>query len=163
MPRRVQPPRPRGKWITHVDESVRIVSDDLWERAQRRSRPAPDDVRLKAGGKPKYLLSGLLRCGLCDAHYTITDAKSYGCSSYHDGNACSNAIRVRRERVEAVLLGPLNENLGDPNRVARMVAEMEAYYLERLRVLEARDVDSPRELQELSARILRLKERAPVR
>lgn len=151
--------RPRAEWISHVDESLRIVSDDLWERAQRRSCPAPEDIRLKAGGKPKYLLSGLLRCGLCDAHYTITDAKSYGCSSYHDGNACSNAIRVRRERVEAVLLGPLNENLGDPNRVARMVAEMEAYYLERLRVLEARDVDSPRELQELSARILRLKER----
>jgi site-specific DNA recombinase len=80
-------------------------------------------------------------------------------SSYHDGHACSNAIRVRRERVEAVLLGPLNENLGNPDRVARMVAEMEAYYLERLRVLEARDVDCPRELQELSARIARLKER----
>ena len=89
--------RPRAEWITHIDELLRIVSDDLWERAQRRSRPAPEDVRLKAGGKPKYLLSGLLRCGLCDAHYTITDAKSYGCSSYHDGHACSNAIRVRRD------------------------------------------------------------------
>ena len=64
-------------------------------------------------------LSGLLRYGLCDAHYTITDAKSYGCSSYHDGNACSNAIRVRRERVEAVLLGPLNENLGRPRMIER--------------------------------------------
>ena len=51
---------------------------------------------------------------------------------------------LMNRRVEAVLLGPLNENLGNPDRVARLVAEMEAYYLERLRVLEARDVDSPR-------------------
>ena len=109
--------RPRAEWITHVDESLRIVSDDLWDRTQRRSRPAPNGVRLKAGGRPKYLLSELLRCDLCDAHYTITDAKSYVCPSYHDGNACSNAIRVRRERGEAVLLGPLNENLGNPDRI----------------------------------------------
>jgi hypothetical protein len=27
--------RPRAEWITHVDESLRIISDDLWERAQR--------------------------------------------------------------------------------------------------------------------------------
>jgi hypothetical protein len=36
---------------------------------------------------------------------------------------------------------------------------MEAYYLDRLRVIEARAEDSPREPQGLSARIARLKER----
>jgi site-specific DNA recombinase len=100
--------RPPSEWISHVDESLRIVSDELWDRAQRRTRPAQNDVRLKAGGKPKYLLSGLLRCDVCDSHYTITDATSYGCSSHHDGNTCSNSIRVRRDRIEAVLLGPIN-------------------------------------------------------
>jgi DNA invertase Pin-like site-specific DNA recombinase len=41
--------RPRSEWISYVDESLRIVSDDLWERAQRRTRPVKDDKRFKAG------------------------------------------------------------------------------------------------------------------
>jgi site-specific DNA recombinase len=152
--------RPRSEWISYVDESLRIVSDDLWERAQRRTRPAKDEARLRTGGKPKYLLSGLLRCDVCDAHYTITDAVSYGCSSYHDGHACSNSIRVRRDRVEHVLLGPIRDDLLAPERVARMVKEMQDHYVERVRATQERAVEAPRELQELTARIERLRESA---
>ena len=151
--------RPRSEWISYVDESLRIVSDDLWEKAQRRMCPAKDDVRLKAGGKPKYLLSGLLRCDVCDAHYTITDAVSYGCSSYHDGHACSNSIRVRRDRVESILLGPIRDDLLSPERVARMEAEMQEFYRERVRLVQAQAAEAPRELQELASRIERLRER----
>lgn len=151
--------RPRSEWISYVDESLRIVSDDLWEKAQRRMRPAKADVRLKAGGKPKYLLSGLLRCDVCDAHYTITDAVSYGCSSYHDGHACSNSIRVRRDRVESVLLGPIRDDLLSPERIARMAAEMQEFYRERLRIMQTQATEAPRELQELASRIERLRER----
>jgi hypothetical protein len=69
--------------------------------------------RLKAGGKPKYLLSGLLRCDVCDAHCTITNATSYGCSCYPDGRVWENSILVRRDRVENILLGPIRD--GDPD------------------------------------------------
>jgi len=151
--------RPRSEWISYVDESLRIVSDDVWERAQRRMRPAKDDVRLKAGGKPKYLLSGLLRCDVCDAHYTITDAVSHGCSSYHDGHACSNSIRVRRDRVESILLGPIRDDLLAPERIARMAAEMQGFYRERVRIMQTQAAEAPRELQELASRIERLRER----
>jgi site-specific DNA recombinase len=151
--------RPRSEWISHVDESLRIISDDLWDRAQRRTRPANNDKRLRAGGKPKYLLSGLLRCGVCDAHYTITNAVSYGCSSYHDGHACSNAIQVRRDRVEEILLGPIRSDLLSPARVAQMAKEMQQYYLERVQAMETRASEAPHELQELAARIERLRDR----
>lgn len=137
----------------------RIVSDDLWGRAQRRTRPARHHERYRAGGKPKYLLSGLLRCGVCDAHYTITDAVSYGCSSYHDGHACSNSIRVRRDRVEEALLGPIRNDLLAPERVAQMAKEMQEYYLDRVRAMETRATEAPQELQELAARIERLRDR----
>jgi uncharacterized protein YeeX (DUF496 family) len=96
---------------------------------------------------------------VCDAHYTITDAVSYGCSSYHDGHACSNSIRVRRDRVERVLLGPIRDDLLAPERVARMVKEMEDHYRERVQASQARTAEAPRELQELAARIERLRER----
>jgi len=151
--------RPRSEWISHVEESLRIVSDDLWERAQRRIRPAKDDVRLRAGGKPKYLLSGLLRCDVCGAHYTITNATSYGCSSHHDGHACSNSILVRRDRVEDILLGPIRNELLAPDRVARMAREIQEYYFERVRAMQTKATETPQELQELAARIERLHER----
>ena len=96
---------------------------------------------------------------MCDAHYTITDAVSYGCSSYHDGHACSNSIRVRRDRVERILLGPIRDDLLAPERVARMVKEMQDHYLERVRTSQARAIETPRELLELAARIERLRER----
>jgi len=135
--------RPRSEWISYADESLRIVSDELWERAQRRTQPAKEDTRLRTGGKPRYLLSGLLRCGVCDAHYTITDAVSYGCSSYHDGHACSNSIRVRRDRVERLLLGPIRDDLLVPERVERMVREMQEHYLGSVRASQARAVEAP--------------------
>ena len=141
--------RPREEWITHVDESLRIISDYLWDRAWRRVRPANDDQRLQAVGKLKYLLSGLLRCSVCDAHYTITNATSYACSGYHDGRACSNSILVRRDRLENILLGPIRDDLLKPDRVARMAKEMQGYFSERVQAFRARATEAPRELEEL--------------
>ncbi len=157
--RRKRVARPREEWISHVDESLRLISDELWERAQRRVRPAKNETRLKTGGKPRYLLSGLLRCDVCDAHYTISNATSYGCSSYHDGHACSNGILVRRDRAENILLGPIRDDLLKPDRVARMAKEMQDYFADRMRGIQAQAIEVPRELQELAARITRLRER----
>jgi site-specific DNA recombinase len=139
--------------------SLRIVSDDLWNRAQRRTQPANDDKRFKTGGRPKFLLSGLLVCDVCGAHYTITDQRSYGCSSHHDGRACSNSVRVRRDRIETILLDPIRRELLTPERVEQMAREMQAYYLDRVRAMQTRVVEQPQELHELTARIERLRER----
>jgi site-specific DNA recombinase len=156
--KRSRHPRPRSEWITHTDESLRIVSDQLWQRAQRQTQPS-QDVRFRTGGKPKYLLSGLLRCDVCGAHYTITDQRSYGCSSHHDGGGCSNAIRVRRDHIQHVLVDPVKNDLRAPDRVQRIAAEMQSYYREQVQAMQARAVEQPRELQELAARIERLRER----
>jgi site-specific DNA recombinase len=116
-------------------------------------------VRLKAGGKPKYLLSGLLRCDVCGAHYIMGDGRAYVCSSFVNGAACQNGVRVPREHAQDVLLTPVNERLLSPERVALMAKEMQAYYVERTRAAQARATEAPRELQELAARIERLRER----
>jgi hypothetical protein len=96
---------------------------------------------------------------VCGADFTITGGTSYGCSSHHDGNACPNSIRVRRDRIEAVLLDPVNAKLLDPERIARIAKEMQDYYVERVRAKQAEVAELPRELQELAARISRLKDR----
>jgi site-specific DNA recombinase len=151
--------RQRSEWVSFIDESIRIVPDDLWERVQRRIRPPSDGRQIRSGGKPKFLLSGLLVCDVCGAHYTIMDRYNYGCLSFHNGRACSNSIRVRRDRAETALIDPIRKELLSPERTQRMVKEMQASYIEHLRTLQARVTEQPKELQELTARIERLRER----
>jgi site-specific DNA recombinase len=155
--KRIRRERPKSEWITR--DGPRIVSDDLWAAAQRRLKPMPDDARLKAGGRTRYLLSGLLRCDVCGAHYVMGDARSYVCSSFINGAACSNQIRVRRDHAQDVLLAPIRDELLTPARVKLMVAEMETYYREQLRLRSARASEAPKELRDLEARIARLRER----
>lgn len=151
--------RPRSEWISYADEGQRIVSEKLWDRARRRVRVGADDPRVKSGGRPKFLLSGLLKCDTCGAHYILDSAVAYRCSSYLNGNACTNKVRVRRDRVEDVLVRPIHADLLAPRRVALMAKEMQEYYAEQMSVMQRRDVETPREAEELAARIERLRER----
>jgi hypothetical protein len=103
--------------------------------AQQISHAKNNSPRLKLGGKPRYVLSGLLRCAVCGANYHMGDAHKYACDSYlHGGVAlCSNSERVRRDRIEEVILGPIRRDLLAPERVAKMARVMEAEYERRLR------------------------------
>lgn len=154
--------RPESDWHEFRDESLQIVSDELFEQAQRRTRYRSNpDKRLKCGYKPKYLLSGLLICDRCRSHYVIADARSYACSSYINGGpgACSNGTRVRRDTLEAAILEPVRRDLLSPERVEAMAREMQRYYAERVKTQESRSAQIPHELQQLDARLVRLRER----
>ncbi len=61
--------------------------------------------------------------------------------------------------MEDVLLRPIRDELLAPERVAKMAEEMRQYCLERLREMQVQLTDAPAELQELAARIERLRER----
>jgi site-specific DNA recombinase len=149
--------RPESAWITRLDESRRLIADELWHRAQRRARSG-DHQALKTGGKPKYLLSGLLRCAECGAHYIIANQREYSCSSYHDGRACRNSARVARAAIERIVLDPLRKELLAPGRVQRMATEMQAVYIEHVTTQRARLTDRPKALQELDARLAKLRD-----
>lgn len=152
--------RPKSEWITHQDEDVRIISDELFEKARTRTRrSANSDERLKSGGKAKYLLSGVLVCKVCGANYVIADARSYACSGHWNGGACSNRIRVRRDSIERTLLGPIRAELQSPERCKRMAKEMHTAYAERLKANAQRVETMPQEVAALDARLDRLRER----
>lgn len=156
--KRLRRSRPRSEWITHQVEALRIVDNELFRRAQRRTRLG-DDGRMRSGGRPRYLFSGLLTCAECGAHYTIASKHSYACSSYINGKACANNIRVRRDQVEKVLLAPIRDELLASDRVERMAREMQRDCAARTKILFEQAVASPRELLELDARLKRLRAR----
>ena len=51
------------------------------------------------GRKPKYLLSGLMKCSECGSNFIVNDKYAYTCSAFKTGGseACSNGIRVNRK------------------------------------------------------------------
>ena len=96
----IRRPRPKSEWLEYRDESLRIISNELFEKTQKRSQDIANPVgRLKRGGKVKYLLSGLLKCDEWGANDILTSKTSYQCSD-SVGGACDNKVRVRRDRVE---------------------------------------------------------------
>ena len=130
-------------------------------RKTREVSPCSDGDGSRRGlrGKAKYLLSGLLKCATCGANYIFSDARSYCCSSYLNGRACSNGIRVRRDALESTIVGPIADELLHPDRVRRMAAEMQKRFTERAAAAIRGNADVPRELADVDARLDRLRQR----
>lgn len=112
--------RPRSEWIITEAPELAIISEDLWQACQDRAREQKRDTADKsmrgqgAGGRgPKYLFSGLLRCGVCGAAYTIQGRLDYGCSAHKNRGAsvCSNGLKIRRTTIESILIEAIKGKL----------------------------------------------------
>ena len=118
--RRIQERRPKEQWITYQDDSLRIVSDDLFTRVQNRLRGArkrahPKNKRPR--GRPtRYLLSGLMKCASCGGNYVVCNRRSYCCSSHTNGRdaICDQKRHLKRSIVEPRLLAGVKDQLLAP-------------------------------------------------
>ncbi len=120
--RRRRQERPKSEWVTSERPDLRIVSQELWDAAlarqkalQHRTRAAQatGGPRARAGRGPKFLFSGLLRCGLCGGSYVVVDRYRYGCGTHKDRGpaACTNAEKVPRATVETMLLAGIQQEM----------------------------------------------------
>jgi hypothetical protein len=128
--------------VERTDERLRIIPQALWERV--KARQAHQRARLGAhirgalrrnapgqGRAPQHVLSGLLRCGVCEATYTMGDGRAYACASYLQGRACTNNIRVRRTLVEERILASVKHDLRDPAVLEEVTRRFAAALAER--------------------------------
>lgn len=104
--------------VERRDERLRIVSDELWQRARARQAKQAHELgarvigglrrRRPGAGRPsKYVLSGLLGCRECQAGFVVSvNSDRYRCASHTNGGgaACDMSISVPRTRVERVIL-----------------------------------------------------------
>lgn len=90
--KRVARPRPMAEWKVQEVPEHRIISDDLWGNVQRRQSKLKE-VDADGGRRPvnrgassAYLLSGLLKCGVCGANMIIVSGGGrgarYGCPQH---------------------------------------------------------------------------------
>jgi site-specific DNA recombinase len=100
---------------------LRIVSDELWHNVQGRLRAARGRAHAtNLRGRPaRHLLSGLLVCNCCGAHYTVRNGKAYTCSSSSNGRdvLCTQRTYLPRGDVETTLLEGIKAQLAAPKVV----------------------------------------------
>ena len=77
--------------------------------------------RLNEARTPRFLLSGLLRCGCCNGPYAVIGRDRYACSTRKQKGTCENRLSITRQEIEARVLEGLKERLLAPDLVAVFV------------------------------------------
>lgn len=101
------------------------MPQQLWDKVKARQRARTRDTRpnttnAKAADgfwqhqRPRYLLSGLMKCGRCGANYTKYGANRFACAGARDRATCSNSLTIRGDVLEASILAGLKTRLMEP-------------------------------------------------
>ena len=119
--RRVGRPRPESEWIIHDVPELRIIDQELWEKVKLRQRRIHENPKRPTDRnafwdrrRPRYLFSGLMKCGTCGGGYSKVSANLFGCSTARNTGTCNNRQNIRRDVLEATILNGLKEHLMDP-------------------------------------------------
>lgn len=93
---------------------MRIVPQELWDRAKARQKDL--DARkpgLWRRNRPRYLLSGLIKCGECGGGYSKINTTHYGCSATRNKgeSVCTNRKTIAKDRLEDAVLAALQTHL----------------------------------------------------
>jgi hypothetical protein len=154
--------------VVHAVPELRIVPDDFWAAVRQRQAdldrrtPSPTAPGTRAPfwsqQRPRYLFSGLMRCGACGGGFSKVSAQHFGCSTAREKGTtlCANRLTVRRDTLEAAVLGALRGRLMDPELFAAFVAAFTAEW-NRLQAEAAAGRDAKRqELERIGRQIGRL-------
>jgi len=158
--KRVARPNPRQAWEIVDVPHLRIVADELWERVKARQMSLKFEIARTSDGQPlnrahrrKFLLSGLLECGVCAGGYTIMGKDRYGCATHRTMGTCSNTSTIHRQEIEGRVLTGLKHRLLAPNLVKTFMDEFHAEMnkIVREKISERKDLN--RGLTKVNSRI----------
>ena len=128
--KRVARLNPEQAWVIQEVPDLRIVDDALWQQVKQRQTESRNlvsrtglAIRPEQARRPVYLLSGLLKCGVCGGGFSKVSEKHYGCSNARNRGTCNNRLTIRREVIEASVLSGLRTHLMHPDLVKEFIAE----------------------------------------
>ena len=139
---------PKSEWVVEEVPHLRIIDDDLWKRIKQRQDKTrsriikgPGNIRSEKARRPRYLLSGLIKCGACGGGFSMNGANRYACSTARNKDTCSNRLSIRRDEIEARVLDGLRKELMHPDLVKAFIDE---FHREVNRLAADRDFDRDR-------------------
>lgn len=122
--RKRQLARPAEEHVTREMPELAIIDRATWDAVQ--ARLARMQRKGSTGGRPPgdarpYLVSGLLKCGVCGGPMSIASQKTkneiryanFGCTSYRSRGAsiCSNNTTISERKITADLVEAIRETL----------------------------------------------------
>lgn len=138
-----QQARPETDWIRVKVPQLRIVSDDLWNKAHARLARTREAYLTTTGGRlwgrpldgaaRKYLLAGLARCGQCGGSLEVRSrdhgkqrAFYYSCSSYYrrGPTVCANRLEIPLLAADDAVIEELQKSLLTPAFVDAVVTKV---------------------------------------
>ena len=100
--KRISKLNPTEDWIIHDVSELRIVDQDLWDAVKARQEAVAKNTRPNAKitkpfwerTRPKYLLSGLMKCNACGGSYTKISQNLFGCATARNKGTCDNRLNI---------------------------------------------------------------------
>jgi site-specific DNA recombinase len=151
------------RWIVHDVPELRIIPQNLWQRVKERQqslkRDTRPDLREKpfwAQQRPRFLVTGLAKCGECGSSYVKINANLFGCAAARNRGTCANRLNIRVDTLEAIILDGLRRRLMAPDLFQEFCREFHRE-VNRLRSGENAAAAAKRtELDQLVRRIRRI-------
>lgn len=136
--------RPESEWVTNDQPELQIVTSELWDRVKSRQKSQCEKSvairqalhgKARTGSAPKFLFSGLLKCGCCGGNFVMINQTQYGCSVRKDRGetVCNNTIKVSRKVVEDRLLEGVKTELFTPEALELFIKETQRLLTEHQR------------------------------
>lgn len=118
---------------------LRIVEQALWETVKARQEGRKIEQTEREAWewrKPRFLLTGLVKCGCCGGGFSTVGKDRFGCSNSRNKgtSVCTNRTGITRQELKGRILTILTERLMDPELVKVFAAE---YIAERNRLAAA--------------------------
>ena len=104
---------------------LRIIGQDLWDAVKQRQAEVmlgPQGTKTKPWDRrrPRYLLSGLVKCGAC---YVQISKTHLGCDTARNKGTCQNRLGIGRGVLEQTILNGLKQHLMHPDLFKEFCAE----------------------------------------
>jgi site-specific DNA recombinase len=122
--RRISRLNPESEWIIGDVPELRIIDQDLWGQVKAR-QGALQGNRSRGSGpgywdrrRPRYLFTGLMRCGMCSGGVATWNRVYVGCVNARNKGTCTNKTTMRRDDLETAVLEGLQHRLMDPDLMA---------------------------------------------
>jgi site-specific DNA recombinase len=114
------------------------------------------DKRFNQFRRPKYLFSGLTKCGECGAVFIVHSREQLGCFGTRDRGTCTNKLTISRHEVEERVLSALQDKLMRKDFFEEFCGEF-AKEMNRLRMEQQAGLSSAkRELERVKREIQKL-------
>jgi site-specific DNA recombinase len=150
--KKVRRARPESEWVRVEMPEQRIVPEKLWLAVQERlayvnrvygARGRKGGLMNSRAASSPYIFSGLLKCGVCGANYTLVSgagtnhrSASYGCPNRAFRGTCKNARRVERDTLEGELLSKLQRDVLSDAAIDYVLEKLEQEIAKRYAALD---------------------------